>query len=975
MEKESQKISLLDRWKNRDKYNLSINPIEKAPVGIKIPLSHGQQRLWFLQQMYPKNAFYNYSETYTFNGHLDEPILVESLKNVYKEHDILKTTYHIEDGVVFQKINDDSELHIDTHDFSPLTETEKKVKCEKIIEADAGEYFDLTKPPLVRATLIKTNTTKYILQITLHHIITDKWSMQIFREHLAGHYKALSLNNNNFSKKTVLQYTDYGYWQSKNEINKNSLNYWKTKLSGNIPVLNLPTDFTRPLHPTFKGAASFTQHYSKATSNNILTFAKQLGTTPYVLMLTVYNVFLYRCSGQTDILIGSPITNRDQKVLEDIIGFFNETIILRTNCSPNITFKDLVNKVKLNTLAAFENKNVPFDALVKALKVERSLAINPFFQVMFLYHAVPENPSFNENVDLIHTWHDFKVSKFDLTLYIAEENGILSSTFEYTSDLFKESTINRFQEYFKLLLEGAIKNPERRILELPMLTDSEKQFFLNQEKPASNHFSEFKGIHTIIENISVSHPNNIAVTYKGISITYKVLNDKASLIANHLINHINTPNEIVGLCLDRSVDMIVAMLGILKAGCAYLPIDPEYPEQRIHFMINDAKVNTVITQQHFSQIFKAPDTKQLFIEALNAPVSPIKQKITDANNTDIAYVIYTSGSTGQPKGVSITHKNIISSTAGRLDFYDGNPSAFLLMSSISFDSSKAGIFWTLCTGGNLVIAEKRMEQDVDSIANIIQDQSISHTLMLPSLYKLILEYVNAKKLKSLKTAIVAGEACYPNLASAHFNKLNGVKLYNEYGPTEATVWCTAHQIKNTDYQIIPIGKPVAGAEIYLLDQHLNLVPFGSVGEIYIGGHGLASGYINNPKLSDKAFIKDPYNPSKKLYKTGDLGKYTSDKNIEFLGRADQQIKIRGFRVELNEIEKVIKDYNAAIKNAVVLVDDDNSTDFKNLDKTMPIKQLVDVLKMMDNEDLDAIFSSINALNSDEQKFLLNQIEA
>ncbi len=978
MKKKPEKISLLDRWKNRDEKHILTNPIEKAPTGIKTPLSHGQQRLWFLQQMYPKNAFYNYSETYTFEGKLNNHILVESLKKVYEDHDILKTTYHIENGVVFQNVDFNSEIQIATHDLSTLPEEEKTMRCAKIIETDAKQYFDLTKSPLVRATLIKTNSTTTILQITLHHIVTDKWSMRVFREHLANYYRELSLNNNNFSKKPTLQYTDYAYWQSKNETNSSGLNYWKDVLSREVPSLNLPTDYIRPLRPTFKGAASFTQTYSKTLSSKLLLLSKQLETTPYVLMLSVYYVFLYRYSGQEDILIGSPVTNRDQKVLEEFIGFFNETLVFRTEVLGNTEFKDLVDQVRKTTLDAFANKDVPFDTLVKELKVERSLAINPFFQVMFLYHAVPENPFFDEHVSLTHTWYDFKVSKFDLTLYIAEENGILSSTFEYASDLFHETTISRFQAYLKALLEGIVSNPNDTILELPMLTNTEKQFFLNQEKDTSNHFSEFKGIHEIIENISTLHPNKTAVTYKESSITYKALNDKANILANHLLNDNNPKNNIIGLCVDRSIDMIVGMFAILKSGCAYLPIDPEYPEQRIHFMLNDAKVSKVITQKSSSHIFEEHNIQQFHIDKLNGSVQVTQQKFPDVKDTDLAYIIYTSGSTGQPKGVPITHKNIINSTSGRLDFYDENPSSFLLMSSISFDSSKAGIFWTFCTGGNLVIAEKRIEQDIDKIGTIINEQAISHTLMLPSLYQLILEYVDSKKLQPLKTVIVAGEACSPSLCSSHFNKLNDdVKLYNEYGPTEATVWCIAHQIKkeNTN-NIIPIGKPVAGAKIYLMDKDLNPVPFGSVGEIYIGGHGLSKGYLNRPELSNKVFVENPLSPSEKLYKTGDLGKYNNDKTIEFLGRIDQQIKIRGFRVELSEIEKVIKAYNNSINNAIVLVENEAKIlDFKNSDETISINNLVSVLKTINDDDIDAIFSSIQSLNNDEKEYLVNQIEA
>jgi len=974
MKKETEKSSLLNRWKNRDQKTELSNTIKKMPNGINIPLSYGQKRLWFLQQLYPKNAFYNYSETYTFNGVLNDSILIESLKRVYKDHDILKTTYHIENGDIFQKINHDSEIDITTHDFSNLSKEVSEIESKKIISDNSKRYFDLTQSPLVRAVLITKNAKTNILQITLHHIITDKWSMGKFREDLASYYRELIQNSKITEKRTEIQYTDYAYWQSKNEINTDSLNYWKNKLSGDIPVLNLPTDYPRPLQPTFKGAASFTQTYSKELSTKLLLLAKELDTTPYVLMLTVYYVLLYRYSGQTDILIGSPITNRNQKILENIIGFFNETIILRTDISPNMSFKNLVNQVRLNTLAAFENKDISFDTLVRELKVKRSLAINPFFQVMFLYHSVPKSPFFDTHVSLHHTWYDTKVAKFDLTVYISEENGLLSSTFEYASDLFNETTINRFQSYFKSILEGVVYNSDQTITELPILTDTEKQFFLKKEKISSYHFSEFKGIHNIIENISIEQPNNIAVTYKDTSITYKTLNDRADILATQLLKNIKSNNEIIGLCIDRSIDMIIGMFAILKSGCAYLPIDPEYPEQRINFILNDAKVNTVVTQKHLSQLFKSHNIKQLHIDNLHKPENSTKQKLCDVKDTDLAYIIYTSGSTGQPKGVPISHKNIINSTSGRLDFYDEKPSAFLLMSSISFDSSKAGIFWTLCTGGNLVIAEKRIEQDIEMIGNIINDQNISHTLMLPSLYKLILDYVDKEKLKALTTVMVAGEACFPELCKTHFSTFNNVKLYNEYGPTEATVWCIAHQIKNDkEYNMVPIGKPVAGAKIYLMDPNLNLVPFGSIGEIYVGGNGLANNYWNRPKLSNQVFISNPFNPSEKLYRTGDLGKYNDDEDIEFLGRADQQIKIRGFRVELNEIEKVIKTYNKAIINAIVLIEN-NAIDNKNLDETISVENLIDILKNLNDQDINNLFSSLEELNNDEKEYLVNQIE-
>lgn len=973
-EKDLNKTSLLARWKNRQKEEISNISIGKIPDNINAPLSYGQQRLWFLQQMYPENPFYNYSETYTFNGELDKDILIKSLKKVYQDHDILKTTYHIKNGQIFQKVDDTAEIDITFNDLSSLNEVDAKKESQKLMEADAFKHFDLERSPLVRGAVIKINAREHVLQITLHHIVTDKWSMRVFREHLAAYYLALS-KGETLNKKEELNYLDYAYWLNNKEINSKHFEYWKQKLSGDIPNLNIPTDYRRPLQPSFKGAASSTQNYGKAFSTKILNLAKQLETTPFNLLLSVYYTFLYRYSGQEDILIGTPVTNRDLKELEKLIGFFNDTIVLRTQLNNYLTFAELVANVRKNHLEAFHNKDIHFDYLVKELKVDRSLAINPFFQVMFLYHSVPENPSFGDELNLSHTWFDLKVSKFDLTIYIAEENGILSTTFEYASDLFHPSTVERFLGYFKSLLEGVISNPNETIAKLPMIPVAEKKFLLNQKQITQNTYTDFNSIHEIIESICQSSPNDKAVTFKKTCITYKELNDKANTVAKNLLLHTNGKNDSVGLCIDRSVDMIVGMLGILKSGCAYLPIDPEYPRERIDFMLKDSNVDIVITTQNLSYLFSNTSAHLIHIDVLQASSISNNVILPESKASNLAYIIYTSGSTGKPKGVPITHKNIINSTRSRLDFYDENPIAFLLMSSISFDSSKAGIFWTLCTGGNLVVAEKRIEQDIDRIGNIIHENNISHTLILPSLYKLILEYIDAKKLSSLNTVVVAGEACSNTLCKEHFKILPQVNLYNEYGPTEASVWCIAHKIeaKDIDKITIPIGIPVARAKIYLLDKTLNLVPFGSIGEIYIGGPGLTMGYINRPDLNANAFVENPFNTSEKLYKTGDLAKYNSDNTIEFLGRADQQIKIRGYRVELNEIEKVIESYNNEVNNAIVLFEDDNT----NLNQTNEtyLENLIHILEQMDNSEVEHIISSVKTLNNDQKEYLLNQINA
>ncbi len=923
MKKETEKDSLLNRWKNKAKKEDLPGQISRAPDNATIPLSSGQQSLWFLQQTYPENPFYNYSELYTLKGRLQVKHLLKSLELVFTSNNILLSYFHIENDVITQNIATDVPITIAQFNLSEFSSEEKKAKKEEILLADATTCFDLSKAPLFRLSLLKLDSNEHILFVTMHHIVTDKWSMGLFRMQLAKHYLALSSNELITTTKNNLQYKDYAYWQESNPISKNQLTYWKSKLSGDIPVLELAHNYPRPQEPSFTGKHS-QQSFSNSLSKAILELSKKLETTPFVFLLSAYYVLLYRYSSQTDIPIGSPISNRNEKVLEEIMGFFNDTIVLRTKLKPQQSFASLVEEVKKTTLEAFSNKDVPFEVLVKELKPERTHGVNPFFQVMFLYHSTPSTPSFGPELSLEYSNFDSNVSKFDLTLYISEENGLLSSIFEYSTDLYDAETITQFQEHYKLLLEHIVLDPQTTIDTIPMQTSFEKDICFPKKSVQSDSFENYAGIHDIISKGSAVHPNAIALTFNNNSFTYLELEQQSTVVAQHILKLTAGKKTIIGLCVERSMEMIVGLIGILKAGSAYMPIDPEYPEHRINFMITDAEVDIILTQESLTSNFRPLVTHVVSLADTTDQFIDKTIQLPRVSRKDLAYVIYTSGSTGKPKGVPVSHDNIIKSTSGRLTFYPENPNAFLLLSSIAFDSSKAGIFWTLCTGGKLVITEKRIEQDIAHIAALIAKHNISHSLMLPSLYGLILEHSNLDNLSTLKVIIIAGEACLPAVCTMHFNTLPNVLLYNEYGPTEATVWCTAHQIKKTDLSgSIPIGKPVAGAKILILNDQMKMVPSGAIGEIYIGGDGLSQAYINRPELSQKVFVINPYATEENLYKTGDLGKYRKDGSIEFLGRSDQQIKIRGFRVELEEIQKTIVSY-PGIDAAIVLVEINSS---------------------------------------------------
>ncbi|MFK7811723.1 MAG: amino acid adenylation domain-containing protein [Maribacter sp.] len=922
MEREIQKKSLLKRWKKIEKKEQYANAIEKAPSHSSFPLSGGQQRLFFLEQLYPNNPVYNSSEIYNFKGPLIIEDLERSLKTIVFTNDSLRSSIHFESGKPVQKINDQIDFIVSKYDLSDLSFEQRDKKREEILKADSLQSFDLTNSPLIRFLIIKLAEEEHLLFVTTHHIVTDKWSMGLFEKQLAKFYRdEYSIDEIRGDKLNKIEFSDYTYWQQQTEIDQAQLDYWKEKLSGETPLLALPTDYPQTIKPTFKGG-SHVQNISKELSSKVLELCKKFDTTPYVFLLAVYYALLHRYSGQKDILVGSPISFRNSSQLDDIIGFFDETIVLRTALKEDMSFSQLLREVRSTVLDAFSNKDIPFDVLVKELKPERTLSGNPFFRTMFIYHDVPAKPFFDAEIEMTNTFYNTGISKFDLTMYVADEDGVLSTEFEYSKDLFDLKTIKRLQEHFSLLLECITEDPSTEINKIPMLTQEELELLKPKEYSNRHFLDAHLGIHEIIVAKAKENPNGIALAIGDEKMTYKKLDEEANLIAQRILDLTKGENEIVGLCIERSLNMIVGLLGILKAGCAYLPIDLNYPSKRVDYTLQDSAINILVTQHQYLNEFKNFRGHLLPLEEKRDSKIAFTHDYPQVKEDDLAYVIYTSGSTGKPKGVPITHANIISSTAARLDFYPKNPEAFLLMSSISFDSSKAGLFWTLCTGGTLVISENQLEQDIEKLSRVIFENSVSHTLMLPSLYKMVLEYSDVSKLKSLQNVMVAGEECTTSLCAEHFEKLPDTLLYNEYGPTEATVWCIAHQIEKDDKQeLVPIGKPISNAEVFLLNSAQELVPYGAIGEIYIGGSGLSGKYLNKQDLSNDSYIKPPFyeDSNKVLYKTGDLGKYTNEGTIVFLGRTDQQVKIRGFRIELSEIENALSN-NPQILETVVLAE-------------------------------------------------------
>jgi amino acid adenylation domain-containing protein len=891
------------------------------PADLPKMASFSQERLWFVQQLNPDSAAYTMHQALLVEGVLDSTVLGRALELVCSRHSLLQSAFVYQQGrLLLQPATAPQLEQIDLQEQQPA---KQKELLQQHAEAHAATRFDLHHGPLVRFTLVKLAAERHALLFAIHHIISDEWSNGVFWQELAAAYTHCS-SGSLLPAHSPIRYSDYAAWQRQQFAGAHAerqLNYWRDMLAGELPTLHLPTDRLRPAMQSYHG--SFTRRTLPASlSQSLLRFAQSAATTPFVVMLAAYAALLSRYTGQHDLLIGTPVANRKRQETANVIGLFINTIVLRAQLEETTTFQALVHQLRARVLAALEHQDLPFERLVEVLQPHRDPSQHILFQTMLVWNSDPEPHFAAPGITTQPLTVDGHVAKFDLTLFAGEYAGRIECAAEFNTDLFDTATIERLLTHLETLLQHALVQPEQSVRAIPLLDAAERALVLDTWNTTPNTVPTEQSIQQLFEMWVDRTPHAPALAWGTYQRTYAELEHTANQLA-HLLRAAGVqPGVSVVLCLERSPDLLVAMLATLKAGGAYVPLDPAYPGERLAWIIREVAAPLVLTQSQLVDSIPTGIAQLIVIDQISDLLNrqPAQRPERLASLDDRAYIIYTSGSTGRPKGVPVSQRQLLFSTHARLNYYQGHNQRFLLLSSAAFDSSVAGIFGTLCSGGTLCLPAPREEQDIAKIAALIEQHAITDTLCLPSLYQVLLEYADDFQLRSLRTVIVAGEACLPALVALHTERLPHAKLYNEYGPTEGTVWATVQHVEATGSGLVPIGRPIAHMQAYILDTQQQPVPIGIPGELYLAGAGVVDGYFNRPDLTTERFFELELEPGlrPRLYRTGDLARWLSDGTIQFLGRVDQQLKLRGFRIEPGEIEQALLEHPTIQQAAVVV---------------------------------------------------------
>ncbi len=887
----------------------------EAPV----PLSFAQQRLWFLDGLNPESAFYNVPTAVRMRGELNVDALECSLNELLRRHELLRTSFSIIDGQAIQVIAPKLQIDLSQTDLAHLADDEAEAEARQLAAADAQQPFDLHRAPLLRASLLRLSHDHHILLICLHHIVTDGWSTGVLYREVAALYRAFSAGEEPQLPELPIQYADFAVWQRnrlKGEVLETHLNYWREQLAGAAPTINLPLDHPRPAVEGFRGATRLVR-LSASLLQSLKELSQQEGVTLFMTLLGAWAALLSRWSGEEEVIVGSPIANRTHAELEGLIGFFVNSLVLRTSFKGNPTFKELLAQVREATLGAYAHQDLPFEKLVELLQPERELSHNPLFQVIFALQNAPQGAIGDGGLEISAVETARTIARFDLEFHLWEFEQGLNGKLIYSTELFEAETIERMLGHFQTVLESMVADPQQRVGDCELMLAAEKEQLLVEWNETAVDYGSEQTLDQLFSAQVARTPHNVAVIFEEEQLTYAELDERANALAAELQSFGVGPEVTVGISMERSIELVVALLAVLKAGGAYVPLDPSYPQERLRFMIEDAKPAVIVTDEG---VLTTDYTEQSRGSDQRDPAHP-------------CYVIYTSGSTGTPKGVVVTHANVVrlfNATQQWFNFDEND--VWTLFHSYAFDFSVWELWGALLYGGRLVIVPYVISREPEAFRQLLYQERVTVLNQTPSAFRQLMQAdLNTEEELALRLVIFGGEALELQSIRPWFERHGDEQplLVNMYGITETTVHVTYRPIRMTD--LAPaigsaIGKRIPDLQTYVLDPAQKPVPVGVAGELYVGGGGLARGYLQRPGLTAERFVPHPWGVAgARLYRTGDRGRYLANGELEYLGRVDRQVKVRGFRIELGEIEAALAEHEA-VQEAVVVAREDTPGD-------------------------------------------------
>ena len=899
------------------------------PPGPCAPLSPSQEQVWFHAHLAGDAPIYNESITIHKRGPLDAAILERCFNEIVRRHEIWRSAFPATDGKVVQHIETEIQIRLPFVDLSAFPPDQSEEQALRIAAEDAKTPFDLNVAPLFRARLVRIFEDYHRIYLTAHHLVFDGVSLyRVLIAELATLYTAYSSGRPSPLPELAAQYRDYAGWKRHvldSGGHAGELTYWRETLSGDLPPLEIPTDRPRSPQPAWQGAME-TCVVPARLIGPLEDLCRSEGVTRYMLLLAVFQVLLYRYSCQDEVIVGSTINTRTRPEFEPLIGYFLNTVVLRSRLEADLSFREFLGRVKSTVLSAIAHGEVPFDSVVRELAPKRDSAVHPLFQVLFSMRPPFVVSAGGWDISSMEVHNG--ASSFDLFVEFSERPRALSGRFVYRTDLFDCTTIQRLARNFQVLLENVLLNPDETVSHVSVFADEERRTLLVDWNRTSLNFPA-QTIHKQFETRAYQNAAKPAVVFRGQVLTYGELNSRANQLA-HYLRTIGAANECyVGLCMERSFEMVIALLGVLKSGAAYVPFDPDLPASRLQAMLRDSHPHCVITQRGLAKYLGDYAGRTIKLDSADEEIraQPVSNPGVAVAPGDAIYAIYTSGSTGLPKAAINAHEAV----ANRIHWMQhqyrlGSSDRVLQKTPYSFDVSVWEFFWPLTSGATLVVAEPGGHQDPAYIANLIGIEAITTIHFVPSMLREFLDSPNLARCSSLQRVFSSGEPLPPDL-SQKFHARLGAELHNLYGPTEAAVDVTHFDCSQPIFgATVPIGRPISNVRIYILDRHLSPVPISVAGELYIGGIAVARGYLNRPELTAERFIPDPFseNPAARLYKTGDRARFLADGNIEYLGRLDNQVKLRGFRIELGEIEAVLTECDQ-VTAAAVLMDRDSAS--------------------------------------------------